>query len=77
MVNLDSYDSEGPVTPETDDSTEVRSQTLPHWGRFSPVLRAFLALSDSINSGLPRWLLLSVKMSASSANDLAYMLLSI
>uniref|UniRef100_A0A3B4ZVY0 non-specific serine/threonine protein kinase n=1 Tax=Stegastes partitus TaxID=144197 RepID=A0A3B4ZVY0_9TELE len=27
MVNLDSYDSEGPVTPETDDSTEVRSQT--------------------------------------------------
>uniref|UniRef100_A0A672HEI3 non-specific serine/threonine protein kinase n=1 Tax=Salarias fasciatus TaxID=181472 RepID=A0A672HEI3_SALFA len=24
MVNLDSYDSEGPVTPETDDSTEVR-----------------------------------------------------
>lgn len=25
MVNLDSYDSEGPLTPETDDSTEVRS----------------------------------------------------
>uniref|UniRef100_A0A669DH74 non-specific serine/threonine protein kinase n=1 Tax=Oreochromis niloticus TaxID=8128 RepID=A0A669DH74_ORENI len=26
MVNLESYDSEGPVTPETDDSTEVRSK---------------------------------------------------
>lgn len=26
MVNLDSYDSEGPLTPETDDSTEVRSK---------------------------------------------------
>lgn len=24
MVKLESYDSEGPVTPETDDSTEVR-----------------------------------------------------
>ena len=24
MVNLDSYDSEGLLTPETDDSTEVR-----------------------------------------------------
>lgn len=33
MVNLDSYDSEGPLTPETDDSTEVRFETianLPH-----------------------------------------------
>lgn len=28
MVNLDSYDSEGPLTPETDDSTEVRSEIL-------------------------------------------------
>uniref|UniRef100_A0A3P8TBS4 non-specific serine/threonine protein kinase n=1 Tax=Amphiprion percula TaxID=161767 RepID=A0A3P8TBS4_AMPPE len=36
MVNLDSYDSEGPVTPETDDSTEVRSQTLPHWAMKPP-----------------------------------------
>lgn len=26
MVNLDSYDSEGPLTPETDDSTEVRHE---------------------------------------------------
>lgn len=26
MVSLDSYDSEGPLTPETDDSTEVRSE---------------------------------------------------
>ncbi len=29
MVNLDSYDSEGPLTPETDDSTEVRSEIIP------------------------------------------------
>uniref|UniRef100_A0A8C8IB70 non-specific serine/threonine protein kinase n=1 Tax=Oncorhynchus tshawytscha TaxID=74940 RepID=A0A8C8IB70_ONCTS len=30
MVNLDSYDSEGPLTPETDDSTEVRTLSLLH-----------------------------------------------
>uniref|UniRef100_A0A7N8XEJ5 non-specific serine/threonine protein kinase n=1 Tax=Mastacembelus armatus TaxID=205130 RepID=A0A7N8XEJ5_9TELE len=29
MVHLDSYDSEGPLTPETDDSTEVRPRTKP------------------------------------------------
>ncbi|CAL9693484.1 unnamed protein product [Knipowitschia caucasica] len=28
MVNLDSYDSEGPVTPETDDSTEGKIKTM-------------------------------------------------
>ncbi|XP_020561147.1 microtubule-associated serine/threonine-protein kinase 1 isoform X2 [Oryzias latipes] len=28
MVNLDSYDSEGPVTPETDDSTEGKSKAM-------------------------------------------------
>uniref|UniRef100_A0A8C7RZ61 non-specific serine/threonine protein kinase n=1 Tax=Oncorhynchus mykiss TaxID=8022 RepID=A0A8C7RZ61_ONCMY len=31
MVNLDSYDSEGPLTPETDDSTEVRTLSLLHF----------------------------------------------
>lgn len=29
MVTLDSYDSEGPLTPETDDSTEVRPAINP------------------------------------------------
>ncbi|XP_056143660.1 microtubule-associated serine/threonine-protein kinase 1-like [Lampris incognitus] len=28
MVNLDSYDSEGPLTPETDDSTEGKIRTM-------------------------------------------------
>ncbi|XP_028300705.1 microtubule-associated serine/threonine-protein kinase 1-like isoform X6 [Gouania willdenowi] len=28
MVNLDSYDSEGPVTPETDDSTEGKNKAM-------------------------------------------------
>uniref|UniRef100_A0A671YH87 non-specific serine/threonine protein kinase n=1 Tax=Sparus aurata TaxID=8175 RepID=A0A671YH87_SPAAU len=36
MVNLDSYDSEGPLTPETDDSTEVRSETMANLPRVRP-----------------------------------------
>lgn len=36
MVNLDSYDSEGPLTPETDDSTEVRSQIILNLPRVRP-----------------------------------------
>lgn len=36
MVNLDSYDSEGPHTPETDDSAEVRSACLCVCG-FNPI----------------------------------------
>ena len=36
MVNLDSYDSEGPLTPETDDSTEVRSEIIANLSGVRP-----------------------------------------
>lgn len=55
MVYLESYDSEGPVTPETDDSTEVRSKNLPQSGRFcwlnvaERLLKMFSSADDLAN----------------------------
>lgn len=77
MVNLDSYDSEGPLTPETDDSTEVRSKIT------SRLLISFILGSspDSFplyyfclisHSVLPKSFLLLLK---NAANVLACMLL--
>uniref|UniRef100_A0A8D2ZNR9 non-specific serine/threonine protein kinase n=1 Tax=Scophthalmus maximus TaxID=52904 RepID=A0A8D2ZNR9_SCOMX len=37
MVNLDSYDSEGPLTPETDDSTEMRAVKPPGEADFQTI----------------------------------------
>uniref|UniRef100_A0A3Q1EGL9 non-specific serine/threonine protein kinase n=1 Tax=Acanthochromis polyacanthus TaxID=80966 RepID=A0A3Q1EGL9_9TELE len=37
MVNLDSYDSEGPATPETDDSTEMRAMKPPGEADFQTI----------------------------------------
>uniref|UniRef100_A0A671YKA9 non-specific serine/threonine protein kinase n=1 Tax=Sparus aurata TaxID=8175 RepID=A0A671YKA9_SPAAU len=37
MVNLDSYDSEGPLTPETDDSTEIRAMKPPGEADFQTI----------------------------------------
>uniref|UniRef100_A0A8C2ZRJ1 non-specific serine/threonine protein kinase n=1 Tax=Cyclopterus lumpus TaxID=8103 RepID=A0A8C2ZRJ1_CYCLU len=37
MVNLDSYDSEGPLTPETDDSTEIRAMKPPEEADFQTI----------------------------------------
>uniref|UniRef100_A0A3Q3AI70 non-specific serine/threonine protein kinase n=1 Tax=Kryptolebias marmoratus TaxID=37003 RepID=A0A3Q3AI70_KRYMA len=37
MVNLESYDSEGPVTPETDDSTEIRAMKPPGEADFQTI----------------------------------------
>uniref|UniRef100_A0A3B3WI95 non-specific serine/threonine protein kinase n=1 Tax=Poecilia mexicana TaxID=48701 RepID=A0A3B3WI95_9TELE len=37
MVNLESYDSEGPVTPETDDSTEIRAVKPPGEADFQTI----------------------------------------
>uniref|UniRef100_A0A3P9PHT1 non-specific serine/threonine protein kinase n=1 Tax=Poecilia reticulata TaxID=8081 RepID=A0A3P9PHT1_POERE len=37
MVNLESYDSEGPVTPETDDSTEIRAIKPPGEADFQTI----------------------------------------
>ncbi len=76
MVNLDSYDSEGPLTPETDDSTEVRSSIIFDLPSSLVLSVHFLVLLVLNFRNCPAKVLVALKMSASSANDLAHMLLS-